>query len=113
MEPVTEKKDLPSEIETALREWGMGLRCLPSEYVKFHAERAEEELKAVAAKFNLTVHCQKFVSDGWGDRMETLEAIVETPSRKLLKLQYCDTNQGFLMQCPSGGFGWITDKELL
>lgn len=85
--------------------------AVPS-YRDCHYDRAREELSRLEREHGIIVHRHWLDKDGWMDGMRICYAIIETPSRKLLKLHWHDGNQDFMVEMPSGGAGSLTVSDL-
>jgi len=102
-------KTLPESLKQPMELWQAGLLPLPTEYISFHNNIAEEKL----AKLPLQAVIKKWVaSDGWLDGMRVLHAKVVTNSDKVLTLIYHDGNQNFMVQSPSGGAVALHDEDI-
>ena len=110
----SERKALPAHVTKNMSLWRMGIGGMPQSYIVFHRDCARLELTRLQDKYSLRVHGDPtLVSDGWMDGMRVLQAVVETPTGKLLKLKWHDSNQGFMAKSPSGGSGALIEKDLV
>jgi len=88
------KVDLPESVSKEMKAWRAGFGSI-STYVDFHLDLAKRRLVVLKENYGLTVHSTSIVSDGWGDGMRVVQAVVETRSDNLLKLKWMDANQDF------------------
>ena len=88
------KVDLPESVSKEMKAWRVGFGSI-APYVDFHHDLSRKRLQFLRENYGLTVHSTKVVSDGWGDGMRVLQAVVETRSDNLLKLKWMDANQDF------------------
>lgn len=102
------RRALPKSIQNKMKMWRMGATGMPQEYVDFHFQLAIETLTKMAND-RITIHSQKLVSDGWGDGMRVVEAVVEK-NEELAKIQWNDTNQGFMQRSSAGG--WMSPRAV-
>lgn len=103
---------LPEDIKKKMKAFRRGLASMPIEYINFHYDRAREELSRLEREHRIIVHRHWLDKDGWMDGMRICYAIIETPSRKLLKLHWHDGNQDFVVEMQSGGAGSLTTSDL-
>ena len=105
---------LPEHIKSEMRLFRLGLAELPTSYIEHHESAARRELMRSEHEFGLTIHSTSMVSDGWGDGMLVVQAIVETVSGRLLKLVW--HSQGgegvFFIACFGGGSRRSSEEEL-
>jgi hypothetical protein len=96
---------LPEEIKTEMMLWNMGAGGC-DQYIEWHRNMAENELQDVCDMRDFTLHNSYMASDGWGDGVSFLHAVVETRRGELKKIKFSDS-QCWYMQGPSGGRGLI------
>jgi len=107
-----ERQSLPQRIASQMNLWRQGFTAMPADYVRFHARIARIELQRLSSEYAITVHGDPtLVNDGWMDGMKVLQAVIETPSGKLMKLRWHDGNQGFMQKRESGA-GALFPKDL-
>ena len=102
---------IPEAIAREMNLWDKGFGDC-QKFMAWHKDLAEKHLAGLIGQYGIKVHNQYMDFDGWGDGVQFLHAIVETPSGKLLKLKWHDSNQGFMVQCDGGGWGFITETTI-
>ena len=107
-----ERQTLPANIQKQMKAYRQGFTNVPQDYIDWHAARAELALQELQHEHNIIVHNVHQVNDGWLDGMRVVQAVVETPSGKLHKFVYNDSNQGFMRKYESGGAGSLHDEDL-
>lgn len=106
------REPLPESVEREMTEFRRAMRnSVPYSYVRFHERLALETLEAMK-EAGLKVFMGELVDDGWADGMQALQAVVELPNGELAKIQWNDTNQGFLQFLPNGGRAYPHSDEL-
>ena len=105
------KAKLPEELSEAMSLYRQELGALPQGYIDFHARLARAELARLRQEYGLLVRVEEMVRDDFfPDGMRLLRVAVETPSDKILLLQWHDGNQGFMNK--GCGWGLLFDSDL-
>jgi len=102
---------VPDEVAKEMRLWRLGLGDC-QKFMAFHKKLAEERLEILAKSYCLRVHNTYMCFDGWGDGVQFLHAVIETPKGKLMKLKWHEGNQGFMEKYKSGGVGALTAEDV-
>lgn len=105
-----ERKYLSDSLEKKMHSYRLGITGLPEEYIAFHINLAKETMEQMKAD-GIKIHSWEMASDGWGDGMRVVQAIVELPGDNLFKIQWVDGNQGFMVKCKGGGWGMPIKEE--
>jgi hypothetical protein len=109
---LAERRKLPAHVEKQMRIFRDSFWPTPKDYIDFHRLIALDVLEALRKNYALRVVDVTMRDAGWFDGMEELTAIVEDRHGAVHKLVYCDSNQGFLVRCPSGGQAWFNPDTL-
>lgn len=96
------RSSLPEALKASMALYRLDLAPLPEGYIEWQVKLAQTERERLEEAYRLTVHAEAMVNSGWADGMRELQLVVETRSGKLLKLRWCDSNQGFLVDTGHG-----------
>ena len=99
------KTPLPSDIAESMRVWreGRSTWTIPVEYIEFHRSLALKDLSEFPDR-GIRVHTSWMGDDGWCDGMNVIHAIIELSDESLKKIKWSDSNQGWMVRLPSGGW---------
>lgn len=106
------KTTVPANIRKELTLHHLGAGPLPTSYIVWQKELAQVERTRLEREFGLVVHAERTASSGWCDGFQEIELIAETRSGQLLKLRWCDSNQGFMVASKHGGSSALFSKDL-
>jgi hypothetical protein len=106
------RRELPTDVTKRMRSWRDGLSGMPVAYIDFHKAIAQDVLAALVAKYGIRVVETTERDAGWFDGMREVNAIVEDRKGRVHRLVYCDSNQGFMVRCASGGQASFSPEKL-
>ena len=93
---------VPDNIRRVMNLWRKGLGEMPESYIAWQLELAQAERARLEREFGLAVLRERLVAGGDSDGMREAEVVAETRSGRLLKLRWCDSNQGFMVDTGHG-----------
>ena len=96
------KVQLPISISNEMNMWRRGYIGLPTSYIEFHQNLAQQDLNNNAAMRGWTIVSSKMINDGWGDGMKVLSAKIIDTDDKELSIKWHDGSQWWFVDTGHG-----------
>jgi len=99
------KQELPNSLKNKMNMWRHGHTEFPKEYISFHYKLAKASKLSPEFQDRFEIYRSTMESDGWMDAMKVMTLVVEErKTHKFYRLRWHDGGQGWMKECPSGGW---------